>query len=188
MNGVVRFSTDEHQAMIFFRDGRPVGFYHDSARTIETSPDESRRIAALPGAHLEVSATRSLEELMRLDLLSRLPPGILGESVKAQKMAYQTVEQHEQGNPKVRDLQHEKLAELLVDLQEVAMAYLSREGRLIIDNRLEEAGGLATLLDAEKTDSILRRVEQDALLIDTPEHINEMITLIKSEIAGHLAP
>jgi hypothetical protein len=187
LNGVVRFSTDEHQAMIFFSDGQPVGFHHDDARTIETSPDEPRRIAALPGAHLEVSATRSLEELMRFDLLSRFPPGILGESVKAQKRADQTVERHEQGNPKVSDQQHEKLAELLEDLQEVAMAYLSREGRLIIDNRLEEAGGLETLLDAEKTDSFLHRVEQDALLIDTPEHINEMITLMKTEIAGHHA-
>jgi hypothetical protein len=188
LNGVVRFSTDEHQAMIFFSDGQPVGFHHNGARTIETSPDESRRIAALPGARLEVTDTRSLEELMRFDLLSRLPPGILGGSVKARKMADQTVERHERGNPKVSDPQHGKLAELLEDLQEVAMAYLSREGRLIIENRLDEAGGLETLLDAEKTDTFLRLVERDALLIDTPEHINEMITLIKSEIAGHHAP
>ena len=184
LNGVVRFSTEEHQAMIFFSDGRPIGFYHDDALTIETSPDESRRIAALPGARLEVSATRPLEELMQFDLLSRLPPGMLGDAVKARMMASETDERHEQGDPIICAPHLEKLAELFEDLQEVAMAYLSREGRLIIVNRLKEAGGLMALLDAEKVESFLRDVEQDALLIDTREHVNEMIDLMKTEITG----
>jgi hypothetical protein len=184
LNGVARFFTDDRQAMIFFSDGRPLGFYHDGARTIDTAPDESRRIAALPGARLEVFATKPLEELMRLDLLSRLPPAIPGETVQTPEALSGTAPASASEPPQEKRQQQEKLALLLEDLQEVAMAYLSREGRKIILSRLEEAGGIEILLDAAKTAGFLGLVEQDALLLDTPEHVDVMIALMKTEIAG----
>src|SRR6185369_13183735 len=58
MNGAVRFYTDERSAMMFYKDGVPIGFYHDGIRTIETSPDEARKIAALPGARVDVCSTK----------------------------------------------------------------------------------------------------------------------------------
>jgi len=187
LNGVVRFSAEGRHAMIFFSEGHPVGFHHDGSATIESSPDETRRIAALPGARLDVFSTRPLEELMRLDLLSRLPGVYLGHAEKTQQADSATAgDTHAlpgTGNPDTG-----KLAGLIEDLHELAMAYLSREGRLIIEKRLEEAGGPAILLDAEKTEDFLRSVEQDALKIDTPEHINEMISLMKTEINSHHAP
>ena len=57
LNGVVHFYTSERYAMIFYMNGQPIGFYHDGAKAIETSPEESRKIAALPGARLDVCAT-----------------------------------------------------------------------------------------------------------------------------------
>lgn len=188
LNGVVRFTAGERQAMIFFSDGRPVGFYHDAAGTIESSPDETRRIAALPGARLDVFATRSLEELMRLDLLARLPRTYLGNPDTNRPADIAPSDGDVRGTPGAAPPDSGKLAGLLEDLHEIAMAYLSREGKLIIAKRLDEAGGPAILLDAGKTEDFLIRVAQDALKIDTPEHINEMIGLMKTEINGRLAP
>src|SRR5665811_1854170 len=42
-NGVVRFYTSERSAMIFYKDGLPIGFYHDGASSITSSPEESRK-------------------------------------------------------------------------------------------------------------------------------------------------
>jgi hypothetical protein len=81
----------------------------------------------------------------------------------------------------------EKLTELVEDLQEVAMAYLSREGRILIEKRIAEAGGQSVLLDIDKTEKMLLQIEEEARVIDSHARIDEMIDLMRSEIAGRLA-
>lgn len=214
MNGVVRFYTADRHAMMFYKNGLPIGFYHEGARTIETSPDESRKVAALPGARLEVRSTRPIEELMQYDLLQMVNLGKLWESASSRQAASQTkvetsqihvdsthpvedstqqlvtssqseaTQQQPSPSPEHSD---EKLQELFEDLQEVAMAYLSREGRLLIEKRIGEAGGYSVLLDNDKTEALLSQIEEEARVIDSHARIDEMIDLMRSEIAGRLA-
>ena len=80
-----------------------------------------------------------------------------------------------------------KLAELVEDLKEVAMAYLSREGRTLIEKRISEAGGNSVLLDDDKTEAMLVKIEDEARSIDSHARIDEMIDLMRSEIVGRLA-
>jgi TATA-box binding protein (TBP) (component of TFIID and TFIIIB) len=187
LNGAVLFSTSERHAMIFFKSGQPIGFYHDGATAIESSPDESRKVAALPGARMDVYATKPLEKLIRYDLLSMI--NLRGEWEAAVARFAESggrtedSQQIDKGNEQLQN----KLTELVEDLQEVAMAYLSREGRLIIQNRLQEAGGSTILSNAEKRDVFLQNVAEDALQVDTQDHVEEMVNLMKSEITGRLA-
>ena len=67
------------------------------------------------------------------------------------------------------------------------MAYLSREGRVLINQCIDEAGGVAALLDYDKTEALLRRITNEARAIDSHARIEEMVDLMKSEIAGRLA-
>lgn len=186
LNGVVHFYSTERYAMIFYMNGQPVGFYHDGAKAIETSPEESRKIAALPGARLDVYATKPLEELMHYDLLQMVNLGKLWEAAAARNTISREKELKTSSTEDI-DRSDEKLAELVDDLMEVAMAYLSREGREVINKRLQEAGGSSILLDSIKTGIFLRQVEEDAKAIDSNARINEMIDLMKSEIVGRLA-
>ena len=193
MNGVVRFYTDKRSAMMFYKDGAPFGFYHDDIRTIETTPDEARKVAALPGARVEVRSTKSVEELMLYDLLQmvnlhklweaanvrRISPQPKTASAPARKAPLETVAAVGQSD--------EKLAGLVEDLHEVAMAYLSREGRVLIDKCIAEAGGPAVLHDNDKTEALLKRIEDEARGIDSHARVDEMVDLIRSEIAGRLA-
>lgn len=187
LNGAVLFSTSERHAMIFFKSGQPIGFYHDGAAAIEASPDGSRKVAALPGARMDVFATKPLEKLMRYDLLSmiNLRDEWDAAGVRFTESGGKTRESRTDAgdNGKVA----KKLTELIEDLQDVAIAYLSKEGRRIIETRLQEAGGSTILFDAEKTGLFLRNVAGDAAQLDTPDHVDEMINLMKSEIAGRLA-
>lgn len=193
MNGVVRFYTDERSAMMFYKDGMPIGFYHDGIRNIETSPDEARKVAALPGARVEVRATKSIEELMLSDLLQMVNVHKLWEAAIVRRISSQpkAVSAPEKETPPQTvtppGQNDEKLALLVEDLQEVAMAYLSKEGRVLINRCIEEAGGNAVLLDNDKTEALLKQIEDEARVIDSHARIDEMVDLMQSEIAGRLA-
>lgn len=193
MNGVVRFYTDDRSAMMFYKDGIPIGFYHDSVKSIESSPDEARKVAALPGARVEVRSTKSIEELMLSDLL---------QMVNARKLWDAAIVRRISSQPKTAPApasevplqtftppgqNDEKLAMLVEDLQEVAMAYLSREGRALVNRCIDVAGGNAALLDNDKTEAFLKRIEDEAGVIDSHARIDEMVDLMRSEIAGRLA-
>jgi hypothetical protein len=193
MNGVVRFYTDDRSAIMFYKDGAPIGFYHDDLRHIETTPDEARKVAALAGARVEVRSTESIEELMLYDLMQMVNLQKLWEAASARRASSQP--QAASAPAKIASLEtntpmgqsDEKLADLVEDLQEVAMAYLSREGRVLIIKCIDEAGGTAALLDNDKTEVLLKRIEDEARVIDSHARIEEMVDLIKSEIAGRLA-
>lgn len=186
VNGAVRFYTSERSAMIFYKDGLPIGFYHDGASSIDSSPDESRKIAALPGACVEICSTRALEELLQYDLLQMVNLQKLWESALSRNEATRSKEVPAVG-PAVSTLSEQKLLELVDDISEVASAYLSKAGRAIVEKRIKERGGPTQLLDAGMRTIFLAQVEADAMAIDSHARIDEMIDLMRSEIAGRLA-
>jgi hypothetical protein len=68
-NGCLRIYSREHVALIFYRDGKSLGFFHDGSTEIETTADSSMSVAKEPGAKVDVLVPRSemehsLEDLM----------------------------------------------------------------------------------------------------------------------------
>lgn len=186
-NGVVRFYTPDRFALMFYKEGLPIGFYHDGANVIDSSPDESRKIAALAGARVEICTTRTLEELMQYDLLQMVNLPKLWEAAGSRNMSPRRTDAAPVSPVVASTLSEQKLNELVDDLSEVASAYLSRIGRTIVEKRIKEQGGASLLLDSAKRDSFLSQVEADALASDSNVRIDEMIDLMKSEIVGRLA-
>lgn len=186
VNGVVHFYTPERSAMMFYKAGLPIGFYYDNASRIESSPDESLKIAALPGARVEVCSTRTLEELMQYDLLQMVNLPKLWESARSKNVPVRTKEVSA-ADISFSTISDQKLLELVDDLSEVAAAYLSREGRVIVEKRIKEIGGPSQLLDGTKRAQFFSQVEADAISSDSNDRIDEMVDLMKSEIAGRLA-
>ncbi len=185
-NGVVRFYTSERSAMMFYKDGLPIGFYHDGASSIESSPDESRKIAALPGARVEICSTKPLEELMQYDLLQMVNLQKVWESARSRNAVLRPKEFSPDGSS-ASEISEGKLLELVDDISEVASAYLARAGRAIVEKRIRELGGPSQLQDDTKRGLFLAQVEADAMEADAHARIDEMIDLMKSEIAGRLA-
>lgn len=186
LNGVVHFYTPERYGMMFYKDGLPIGFYHDDANSIESSPEESRKVAALPGARVAVCSTKPVEELMHYDLLHLVNLGKLWEASQA-RYASTRPEERVKTDSTVTGLNDIKLTALVDDLIEVASAYLSKEGRGVIEKSIFAAGDLSFLLDDALTETFLKQVEADARIIDSHARIEEMIDLMRSEIAGRLA-
>ncbi|HEY3308595.1 MAG TPA: hypothetical protein VGJ93_09075 [Desulfuromonadaceae bacterium] len=186
-NGVVNFYTNEQYAMIFYLNGQPIGFYNNGSKAIETSPEKSRQVAALPGARLSVFATKPIEELMHHDLLQMVNlDKIWAAGIGRTSVAINKIIVPSPIPPTATDTET-KLHDLVEDLAEVAMAYLSREGREIIEKRLTEIGGAKMLYNDMKSSAFLEMVANDAQTLDSQARTDEMIDLMKSEIAGRLA-
>lgn len=69
MNCCLRIYTQNRSAMIFYKEGNPLGFFHDGSQEIEASPGDSQQLAQDPGAKLDMYSTVSVDELMAHDLL-----------------------------------------------------------------------------------------------------------------------
>ncbi len=68
-SGCLRIYSKEHIALIFYRDGSPLGFFHDGSTDIETTADSSMSVAKEPGAKVDVLVTRGDGEKSLADLM-----------------------------------------------------------------------------------------------------------------------
>lgn len=70
LNGCLRIYTEDKTALIFYEDGRPLGFFHEGSTHLERSADPSMSVARLPGARMDLLATRNVDEVMLADLMA----------------------------------------------------------------------------------------------------------------------
>ena len=206
INGTVLFSTAERSAMIFYKEGTPIGFYHDAAKEVETSSTESERVAALPNARIEIRSTPPAEELLHHNFLETLNIDRLWQASLSRHTVSQppvtppTAEAPPapaaQPVPEIPPLPQEsdasenddaQLTEIVDDLQEIAKAYLGRQGADLVDSLIDLIGGKSALRDSQKVIAFLAAMAAQAPDIDPEAKIEEMIDLMRSEIAGRLS-
>lgn len=187
MNGCLRIYTEEHSAMIFYKDGNPLGFFHDGSQDIETSSSESQRIAGLPGAKIDLYSTQSVEELMNMDLL---------EVANIQNIWETSVAKHQTEMDKINKERHEreqktvalKLGDLEEQIKTIVSEYVGKVGRGLVDKELADQGGNSCLIDEAGSVKFLAGIERAAKLLISgtnikamQEKLNNTITMAKSE-------
>ncbi len=194
LTGTVLFSASERSAMIFYKEGTPIGFYHDAAQEIENSPAESQRIAALPGASIEILSSQPAEDLLHHNLLETLNIERLWHAAQDRLRASQakpdlqpplTLEPAKEETDTAID--ESLLHDIVDDLREIASAYLSRQGAVLVDSLLETAGGKAIILDTQKANDFFSALSEQSAEIDPDAKIEEMVDLMRSELAGRLS-
>lgn len=187
MNGCLRIYTEDRSAMIFYKDGNPLGFFHDGSHDIETSSSESQKIAGMPGAKIDLFSTQSVEELMSLDLL---------EVANIQKIWETTVARHQSESEKIHKEREErdqksvsiKLSELEEQVKVLVTEYVGKVGRGIVDKELSDNGGKACLIDEAGSAKFIAGIERGAKLLISGtntklliEKLTTLITVAKSE-------
>jgi len=179
MNGCLRIYTDEHSAMIFYKDGNPLGFFHDGSSDIETSSTESQKIAGLPGAKIDLFSTQSAYELMGTNLL---------EVANIQKIWDACVALHKSELDKTnlerkeRDKKVEsiKLSELEEQVKAIVGEYVGKVGLVIVDKELSDNGGNQCLVDADGAEKFMKGVERAAKLLVSGRNIKLMMERLTS--------
>ncbi|MDD2733254.1 MAG: GTPase-activating protein [Desulfuromonadaceae bacterium] len=182
MNGCLRIYTDEHSAMIFYKDGNPLGFFHDGASDIETSPAESQKIAGTPGAKIDLFSTKSADELMGTNLL---------EFTNVQKIWDTCVALHksviDKTNTERQERDRKVLSQQLAELEEAVKSivgeYVGRVGRGIVDKEISENGGNSCLVDADRAEKFIKGVERAAKLLVSGTNIKLMMEKLTSTIS-----
>lgn len=194
LNGTVLFSTPDRSAMIFFKEGGPVGFYNDATQDIDSNPAESQRVAALPGAMIEIRGTVPVDDLLHHNFLLSLNIERLWQATQSRLAGRQPQPVPPPAVPvvlapePVTTHQNEGLLkEVVEDLQEIASAYLNRQGISLVDRLLEASGGSEALLNEQKVALFLTDMTNQALDIDPETKIEEMVDLMRSEIASRLS-
>jgi hypothetical protein len=86
ISGCLRVYTDDKSSLIFYRDGNPLGFFHDCSFDMETTANETQRITSLPNAKIDLFSSRRAENTMGIDLL---------EIINIRKMWYCVVANHQ---------------------------------------------------------------------------------------------
>jgi hypothetical protein len=183
MNGCLRIYTDDHSAMIFYKDGNPLGFFHDGASDIETSSTESQKIAGLPGAKIDLFSTQSADELMGTNLLEVTNiQKIWDASVALHKSELDktTLERHERD----RKVVSQKLSELEEQVKAIVGEYVGKVGRGVVDKELSDNGGNSCLIDAEGAEKFMRGVERAAKLLISGTNSKLMMEKLTATISN----
>lgn len=183
LNGCLRIYTEERSALIFYKDGAPLGFFHDGTQDIDTSASESQKIAGLPGAKIDVLSTQSADELMDYDLLEMVNIDKLWGSTEARYAAEMNQMKRDGQEREVKE-RESRLKELEEDLKEVASAYLGKMGRTLVEKELGGIGGRESLQKEESVNTFLAGVEKSAKLLTSLTKLKEMVETMKSEISN----
>jgi hypothetical protein len=182
MNGCLRIYTDEHSAMIFYKSGNPLGFFHDGASDIETSSTESQKIAGLPGAKIDLFSTQSADELMGTNLL---------EVANIQKIWDTCVALHKSEIDKTNFERQErdrktvslKLAEVEEQVKAIVGEYVGKVGRGIVDKEILDNGGNSCLVDADGSEKFMKGLERAAKLLVSGTNIKLMMEKLTSTLS-----
>lgn len=173
MNGCLRIYTDEKSAMIFYKEGSPLGFFHDGSQDIDSSPGESQQLAQDPRAKLDLYTSVSADELMAHDLLDVINIAKIWDAAVARQQA-----ELERMNRELADKDRMQSINLMNNLEQqirsIYIDYVGNVGRGIVDKELTTAGGNACLLEQERADQFLAALERAAKLLISVKKIAEM--------------
>ncbi|MFZ4855815.1 MAG: GTPase-activating protein [Desulfuromonadaceae bacterium] len=181
MNGCLRIYTDEHSAIIFYKDGSPLGFFHNGASDIETSPAESQKIAGLPGAKIDLFSTKSADELSGMNLLEFTNVQKIWDTCVALSKAAidkTTIERRERD----RKVVLQQLSELEECVKSIVVEFVGRVGSGIVNKEIADNGGNSCLADAERAKNFMAGVERAAKLFVSGTNIRSMMGRLSSAL------
>lgn len=135
-SGCLRIYSRDHISLIFYRDGKPLGFFHDGSTDIETTADSSMSVAREPGAKVDVLVTRgdaekSLADLMESANITGLWSKSLGERQRRR-------EEQETAASRTLEMREGELRQkTLAIFQKTAQLHLGRIGVSLVEKEFD---------------------------------------------------
>lgn len=171
----LRVYARDHVALIFYRDGQPLGFLHDGALDIETSVDLSRSVARDPGAKVEIVATRDHADAKEVDLLATVDVAGLWEQAVARRQG--EAETAALGRTGVQ-LEGERRQQALALFLIAAREHLGRVGVSLVEQEFDKLAG-APLGEAQLA-GFFDNLAMAAQRLAGPVRIEPMLAEMKS--------
>lgn len=177
-SGCLRIYSSDHIALIFYRDGKPLGFFHDGSTDIEITADTSMSVARAPGAKVDVLVTRgdvekSLADLMETANIAGLWNKAVGERQR---------QREEQENAASRTLEMregERRQKTLALFQKTAQQHLGRIGVSLVDKEFDKLKLNGTSLGESQLTGFFDNLTRAARLVAGPSKIEVMLDEMK---------
>jgi hypothetical protein len=137
MSGCLRIYTDEKIALIFYKDGNPLGFFHDGSTDIETKADESMSVAKLPGAKVDVLSSGGADEIDLADLMASADLGALWK--KAQELIVKSKQSKQQAESRDKEFaRKDRRIRLQSMLRGASEKHIGKIGVQLVDKEMEK--------------------------------------------------
>lgn len=183
MNGCLRIYTQERIALIFYRNGTPLGFFHDGATDIETTANTSMSVAQLPGAKIDVLTTKGADEVVLADLMASADITALWQKAQASIARQKRTEAEAAGRN--REVQEkERRQKILALLSGTAEKHIGRIGASLVEKEFDKLGALSEAALAPFYDNFARA----AKLVAGQTTVNAMIDEMKRGVRSVFKP
>lgn len=182
LNGVLHIYTDDRSSMIFYKEGVPLGFFHDGTENIETSATEFQSIAALPEAMVDVSKTADVDDSSLLDLLEMMNVERIWQATMSRHAGRREALDREAAE-KERAARDATAATLENSVKEIAGTYLGKVGKLLAEKEITARGGRLSLLDPAAAEGFLAAVEKGAKLLTSISKTKELLEALRGELS-----
>ena len=182
-SGCLRIYSKEHIALIFYRDGNPLGFFHDGSTDIETTADSSMSVAKEPGAKVDVLVTRGDGEKSLADLMETADiTGMWGAAVAERQRQR---EEQENAASKTQETKESDRRQRTQELfQSFAMAHLGKIGSLLVDKEFDKLKLNGGQISESALDDFYTKLGKSARMVAGPSKIDKMLDEMKKGFKG----
>ncbi|PLY03839.1 MAG: GTPase-activating protein [Desulfuromonas sp.] len=174
MSGCLRIYNDEKIALIFYKDGNPLGFFHDGSTDIETKADDSMSVAKLPGAKVDVLSSGGADEIDLADLMASADLSALWKKAHEMIAKNKKNQQQEQNRDKEMEQKNRRIR-LQSMLRSAAEKHIGKIGIQLVDKEMEkhipENGEWTDAMFSQLLDDLSRA----AKMVAGPSAIKSMI-------------
>lgn len=182
-SGCLRIYSKEHIALIFYRDGNPLGFFHDGSTDIETTADSSLSVAREPGAKVDVLVTRGDGEKSLADLMETADiAGLWGNAVAERRR--QREDQENAASKTLEMRESDRRQKTLILFQQLAQSHLGKIGMSLVDKEFEKMKLNGSQINDSVLDGFYEKLSKSAKLVAGPSKIDKMLEEMKRGFKG----
>lgn len=179
--GCLRIYSKEHIALIFYRDGNPLGFFHDGSTDIEKTADSSMSVAKEPGAKVDVLVTRGGDDTSLADLMETADiAGLWSNAVNERRKKRE--EQENAASKTLEQKESDRKQKTLALFQQLAQSHLGKIGTSLVDKEFDKLNG-SQLTDASLI-GFYDNLGKAAKLVAGPSKIDKMLDEMKKGFKG----
>ena len=182
-SGCLRIYSKEHIALIFYRDGNPLGFFHDGSTDLETTADSSMAVAKEPGAKVDVLVTSGDGEKSLADLMETADvAGLWGNAVAERRRQREEQESVASKTLEMRESDRRQKARAL--FQQLAQTHIGKIGTSLVEKEFDKLKLNGGQLNDSVLDGFYDKLSKAAKLVAGPSKIDKMLDEMKKGFKG----
>ncbi len=182
-SGCLRIYSKEHIALIFYKDGNPLGFFHDGSTDIETTADSSMSVAKEPGAKVDVLVTQGGGDKNLADLMETADiAGLWNNAVNERRR--QREEQETAASKTLEMRESDRRQKTLALFKQLAQTHLGKIGNSLVEKEFERLKLNGSQLNEAVLDGFYANLSKAAKLVAGPSKIDKMLEEMKKGFKG----